>query len=441
MKYIQFLLLVLTGFSALAEDISGVDIAIEKQGDKLWKLTYQMDRPASRISFVRNPDASRIKRWKSVSPEFELVSMDGEEFLVRKDRSSFEHIEIYLTPSYISLPKDYAPFSPYSDGGSLIYTGRFFACIDNCDDKVKAWRITMQVPPGEHMIINGKINVGTASWIDRDNGMNVYVGTQEPINTASVVAVIDNGLPEKLRLSLESDIPRLMSYFEQRLGALSGTKPSLYASYANVDDNSWQGGTLPHQVFMHWNMNELDGKFSDPNFINETIWFFAHEVAHLYQQGSETGLYGDANESWLHEGNADWLAALALLDLYPESSKYVSNKIKAFKESCTKGVKEIPLVEAANRGRFDLYYSCGLLIHRAIDLFLQSENTDPSNIFSMWSSFRQEVEGGGEKGADTFLVLLSQREGAAELVNSIELLLDGKPSSVGVALDQLTYGL
>jgi hypothetical protein len=268
-----------------------VDISVVKSKDGKWTLTYQTQKPVFRLSFVRNPDDSRIERWKPTISDFEIVSIENQEYLIKKDGSSFAQVSLHLTPTYKHLSKDYAPFSPYSDGGVLIYTGRLFACINQCLDEVNSWRLFMQVPEREHIIVAGNVYKGEASWIDSDDGMNIYVGSQQPIVTQNVIAVIDSGLPEKIKLSLDSDIPNLMNYFEQRLGELEGVKPTLFASYANIGGHSSQGGTLSNQIFMHWNLNNLNEKVTDNKFLNNTIWFFAHEVAHLYQRSSQGDIF------------------------------------------------------------------------------------------------------------------------------------------------------
>ncbi|MDG1750802.1 MAG: hypothetical protein P8I03_03965 [Thalassotalea sp.] len=396
-----------------------------------------MSRPANRLSFVRNPDNSRVERWKPISPDFEIVFEEGKEYLNKKDGSSFEHAELMLTPTYKHLSKDYAPFSPYSDSGVLIYTGRLFACIDMCTEDVNDWRVSMNIPLGEHLIVNGKVYTNSTNWVDRDDGMNIYVGRQKPIETDSVIAVIDSGLPEEIKLSLSADIPKLMVYFQERLGKLNGVKPTLFASYAKVDDRSSQGGTLPNQIFMHWNLNDLDAKVKDTKFINQTTWFFAHEVAHLYQRSKFGVLYGEPNQSWLHEGNADWLAALALLDLYPKTEEYITEKVGRFKKHCVDGLKELSLIEATNEGQFGLYYTCGLLIHRAIDHAVQKKSNGLKNIYSLWNEFRQKVEHGDEKGPETFLTLVEQYT-SKELVIRIKKLVETKLSSPEDILNRLS---
>ena len=436
MKLFLFSLLLLINLPLYAETNSEVDISITKSRDNTWTLIYQMSRPANRLAFVRNPDNSRIERWKPVSSDFEIIFEEGKEYLNKKDGSSFQHVELMLTPTYKHLSKDYAPFSPYSDGGILIYTGRLFACIDKCADDVNNWKVSMNIPQGEHLIVNGKVYTKSTNWVDRDDGMNIYIGRQKTIETASVIAVIDSGLPEEIQLSLSADIPKLMVYFQERLGKLSGVKPTLFASYAKVEDRSSQGGTLPNQIFMHWNLNDLDKKVKDTKFINQTTWFFAHEVAHLYQRSKLGVLYGESNQSWLHEGNADWLAALALLDLYPKTEEYITEKVGRFKEHCVEGLTEFSLMEAADKGQFGLYYTCGLLIHRAIDYSVQKKSNGLKNIYSIWNEFRQKVEQGNEKGSETFLSLVEQYT-SKELVIRIKKLVETKLSSPEDTLNRL----
>jgi len=245
LKIVVSILLLCLSTPIWAINESMVDISILKSRDGKWTLTYQTHKPASRLSFVRNPDNSRIERWKPITSDFEIVSIENQEYLIKKDGSNFNKVSLLLTPTYKHLSKDYAPFSPYSSDGSLIYTGRLFACIDTCRDEVNQWQLSMQVPEGEHMIVAGKVLTGATSWIDTDDGMNVYVGSQKPIETQNVIAVIDHGLPERIKRSLDTDIPKLMNYFEQRLGEIKGVKPTLFASYANIDGHSSQGVVTP----------------------------------------------------------------------------------------------------------------------------------------------------------------------------------------------------
>ncbi|MFT4938925.1 MAG: hypothetical protein ACI88A_001957 [Paraglaciecola sp.] len=439
-KVLASIFLIFISSIAFANVSSGVDIHVVKSKPGEWKLSYKTEYTVKRLGFMRNPDQSRIERWQPISDEFTISYIDGEEYILRRDGKNFSEVQLTLTPTYKNLSKDYAPFSPFSDGGMLFYSGRFFACMDSCGEETNSWNISLTIPDDEHIIVNGKVHTSFVRWQDNDSGKNIYVGKQKPIVTGSVITVIDSGLPKEIKLSLNNDIPKLMTYFEQRLGKLDGDKPTLFASYAKVDGTSSQGGTLPNQIFMHWNSNNLESKVSDEKFIKQTIWFFAHEVAHLYQRSSSGQLYAESNQSWMHEGNADYLASLALLDLYPESQQYIDTKIDRFRSQCIKGLERFPLIEAAEKGEFGLYYTCGLFIHSAIDSVVKSKSNSMRDVYFVWNEFRNRVEKGAEIGDKTFLSVVEEYA-SKELSELINKFVEQKLKCPAKALDKLAQSL
>jgi hypothetical protein len=46
--------------------------------------------------------------------------------------------------------------------------------------------------------------------------------------------------------------------------------------------------------------------------------FFCHETGHLYQRANIGLLADNPNQSWIHEGHADMLAANVLKTLHPQ---------------------------------------------------------------------------------------------------------------------------
>ena len=72
---------------------------------------------------MRNPDDSRTNRWTPVDDDFKVIVENDEEFIVRIDGDEFTEVTLMLTPTYRHLPKDYGPFSPFSDGGTLFHSG------------------------------------------------------------------------------------------------------------------------------------------------------------------------------------------------------------------------------------------------------------------------------------------------------------------------------
>ena len=420
---LTFFVLLFTNCLTSAGIASPISTVIEKaQTDSgtTWVLSYTLNTPSERLVFIRNPDSSRVTRWLPINSDIEIVYNIAEQQEVVRSKTGklISNVSFLLTPTYKHLGKDYAPFSPFSDGGNAFHSGRLFACANACTEGDNKWQLTLNVPSDEHIVLNGKLTKNSVSWTDSNDGRVVYVGRQQPIITDDVVALIDPGLPKSIKDSLEEDIPKIMAFFSDSLNPLKGEKPVLFASYANVDDHSTQGGTLPNQIFMHWNRQDLDEQANNSSFVNQTLWFFAHEVAHLYQPGSTQGVSENEEQSWLHEGNADYFAAIAMNFLYEDANSYVESRMTRAFESCTEGLAQTTLARAYKNGHFNLYYSCGMIMHRAIDSVVQQKTLGEETLLTVWKRLQKAVNSGMPPGTATFLTLLEPYN-APELIDAI----------------------
>ncbi|MCW8109189.1 hypothetical protein OPS25_11835 [Alteromonas ponticola] len=369
---------------------------------KNWTVSYISAAPIRKIVFANTPNDAREKRWHPQDLDFEIVYEDQKEYVQRKDGRPFTHVQFELTPTYTHLPKAYAPFAPFSDGGALIHTGRFFACASKCSTRTEGWPINIYVDKSSHIIANGELYQHSASWTDYDDGQYVYVGQQVPLEGTSFIAMIDEGLPNKIKTALQETIPQLMRLFESHLGDHgSEIKPMLFASYSNSQGGDIQGGTLPRQIFIHWDMNNLETLLADEHFVLDTLWMFAHEVAHFYQGIDNIGL--TKTDSWIHEGNAEWLAALAFQELYGESSvTFVDKKVHHAKTQCIEALQYHSLQNAAQHSNYRAYYDCGMIINRLLDDEIRRQSNSTSSIFTFWTEFREAAQNTDDAGAPVF---------------------------------------
>ena len=406
-------------FSLSSHASSTLVTELQKSSDASWTVEYNISQPIKKLVFYHSPDESRGQRWRSESGEFKISyqaprdaqeGQERQESISRKDGKPFKRARFLLTPSYTHLPKSYAPFSPLSDGGMIINSGRFFACAQACDDEVNNWHLSLTVPNDEHMILNGEILLESASWSDRDSGKAIYVGKQLPVETAGTLSIIDQGLPQEIRQSLDDNIPKLMAYFEQKLGRLtSKEKPTLFASYSNRPGKDSQGGTLPGQIFMHWDFDDLAQKVNSDEFLTQTLFYLAHEVAHFFQSASS--LANNA-EAWVHEGSADLFAMTALAELYPSAKHYLDTKQADAIDYCIDGLKSQSLAAASDNGNFKMDYHCGMIIHRKIQQALAKQTTPPSQ-YDVWQQYRKLTNAGKAAGQDTFLNAVESNTSAA----------------------------
>ncbi|WP_299586013.1 hypothetical protein [uncultured Microbulbifer sp.] len=395
---------------AVAYNISA---KLEKKQNGNWFVTFVSEKPIKRLVFKSSPDNSRSKRWVSTSKGYRF-EFDGEgESVYRRDGSAFTEVTFHLTPTYTALPKEYAPFSPFSDGGYLLHTGRFFACAESCQSSLNQWHLSIAAPEPDNIILHGKIYQESVEWEAFDEGSKVYIGSGEPIQSDHFVSVIDERLPEKLKHQMSIQLPKLMNFFADKMGAL-GYRPALFASYSSTDDGraGHQGGTLPGQIFMHW---YGEGAVIEAIDVDELFWLFSHEVAHLYQR--EGADVSDTAESWLHEGAADYFAGLAFESII--SKGFLSQKIKQAEKNCLASLEGNPVYVDVSRKNPRVHYECGMLIMNAIDKRLKAQGS--LSVYNVWNLYSSKVSAGAPAGVDQFL-FTAKPYLSPEMVKNLKLL-------------------
>ncbi len=386
---------------------ANVAIKLAPQGQQ-WEVRYTLPAPAHALRFVRvDGKGHRAASWTPVDPAMKIVLENGEEVVRRKDGAAFDHAAFRMLPRYVVLEKDYAPFAPFGDGGLLIHSGRFHVCAERCVGGER-FQVSLQPPAGAHAIVGGKV-VPVAHFEDGDDGTNVYVGRGVPVKTPEVIAVIDQAFPEATRARLQSLLPRLMTFYGSELGALP-SRPMLYASRDEAHPGGgygFQGGTLPGQVFMH-----LYGKnpaFATPAFARRLDWFFAHEAAHMYQHYPSLE---DTGDSWIHEGGADAMAAVALQALGVADKAAVNAKLQSSLDTCATGIARRPLKQAHLGGSFDTFYACGFVMQMAVDAAARRASGGDCGLACVWRDFQGRLAAGAPWNTDTFVAATADRAGA-----------------------------
>ncbi|WP_226647842.1 hypothetical protein [Microbulbifer variabilis] len=145
------------GFSSVTR-ANNISTMLEKKPDGNWSVTFVSEKPIKRLVFKSSPDNSRSKHWTPTSKGYQFKFDDGGESVLRENGSDFTEVTFHLTPTYTVLSKDYAPFSPFSDGGYLLHTGRFFACAESCQPSLNHWHLTIAAPESDNIILHGKIH-------------------------------------------------------------------------------------------------------------------------------------------------------------------------------------------------------------------------------------------------------------------------------------------
>jgi hypothetical protein len=348
-----------------------------------WQVRYDLTEPVTSLQFVRSPDDSRPRTWLP-DQGFEIVKTESGDVARRKDAAAFRTVRFRMSPTYSKLPKDYAPFSPFGDGGMLFHTGRLFACAGPCPDD-ESWSMDLWADDEDRILLDGKTLQARAHWTDRGEGRVVYVGKGLAQQTRDFVAVIDAALPDDIRGRLLLQLPRFMHLFSSKLGALP-RRPMLFVSYDTAYAPGWgqQGGVLGDQVFTHFYGSKWPDNVRKPEFADGLAWHLAHEAAHLYQRGVFAQEPGDA---WIHEGAAEAFAAIAM---QPEAAQFVRSARETAASKCAELIAEKSIREAIAAGKFDAAYKCGMLLNLTVDARIRTA-TGKDGLYAVWSDYLRRL--------------------------------------------------
>lgn len=354
--------------SSVAARTAPISLHITRASGDSIRAEYRLARPTQALHFAPQFDGYRARDWKSLAGEFRWVREGDGERIERTDGKPFARLTLDIPVRYTALEKAYAPFSLFSDGGMLVYSGHFQACPALPCKGTEPLAVTIAAE-GETIGVAGKRSANTASFVSREEGTNVYIGSAEPVATAGFLAIVDPALQPALRDHLLDSLPQSMRDLAAIYGALSIT-PELYVSLDPKPPSgtslSSQGGTLPGQVFIHL---YGDG-WRKPIRLGDVVWldwFFAHEAAHFFQRAGTNDVIGPDSQAWIHEGGADAMAALVMRARSDTERSYGTRRIAEARKTCAAGLAEVALNAASRAGKFDLHYQCGMLIALAID--------------------------------------------------------------------------
>lgn len=399
-KFLVVITLTISAFSINANATDNLFIEIEKHSKLNWTVSYQSHKPINAVMFANSPDNSRLNRWQPISSAFSINYINSKEIVTRKDGKNFTFIKFQLTPSYIHLPKSYAPFSPFSNDAMLVHSGRFFACPNICSGNENLWAIAVKAPLQDTILVDGKAYIGKTSWWDKNDGKKIYIGQQNSDHNSNYISVVDPKLTQTVGKQLHTILPSMMSLLEESYGAPL-YKPMLFASFGETTDGSFgrQGGTLPNQIFMHW--------FGDASYpaqnTAETLWFFAHEAAHMYQ--NMTGKAVKPVDNWIHEGHAEMMAKKIMLSLFPQYQRFVQNKTKQAKIKCLEIIADSSLPKQIEEGKYQTLYDCGLYIYNTIEMEYQKDDGTET----LWLEFMKQARKGEPIDSQQLLSLAERK--------------------------------
>lgn len=409
----------------------GSSVAIERVEPGRWRATYQLDAPARALRFARPAAWYRERAWTVRTAGYRWTRSGSSQVLVAEPRAATRTIVVEFPEFSETLPKEYEFFQPFTDGGVAVYTGHLYATPDSASE-IRTVRL---VPPtGTNVVVRGQVSSGPTIFRDSiGDGTYAYLGNARPIETASVVAIVDAGMPSWLREAFDEHLPRFFEAYRERLGAALPWKPVVLFSFHDTASSGYSsgGGTLTGLVTMTLTGNAWRTR-NDAAFA-QAVHLMAHEAAHLWN-GQLVASPGDS-ASWMHEGSADAMANDLLLAAgIIDTARHRANREAALNQ-CAMAIAAGSVHRAAARGAFRTFYDCGATLALWTEAVVRRA-TPGADLFTFWRDLIARARPRGTYDESLYFDVLRSARAPDAVVSGMRAFL--RDSTVQVVVAGLT---
>lgn len=360
-------------------------------------VRYRLPEPVTAVRFITQTHLFRKGTWTVGPSDLALQHVDGFEVIRATHGVPFDAFDVRFPSNYAQLEKEYALNFSFTDGGVLLYTGHLDVAVEaEGGFENRRHSYTFEPAPGEHMVWDGDVYEAafTATTRALNFGTYVYFGTQEPLETSHILAVIDGGVPVWMRQKLRTHLPKLFAYYTERTGLALAHKPALYFSYDPGTAHTWNyaGGTLPGLIQLSVQGKGWQEEAEEP--LIEFLTFVAHEAAHLWN--SQLVRHEEGQAAWMHEGGADAFALRSLHHLGVLDEPALLDLYGAALDECVAGVRNSRLLMARSLGRFRNFYSCGATIGLITESAIQQVHPE-LDLFDFWKRVLEKGRANGNR--------------------------------------------
>lgn len=399
---------------------SGVTATLDRMEDGAWRVRYAFDAPQSVIFFSRSNGDYRTATWTPLSDGAAMARVGGFDAVLFDE--PVEAAAFRIAPYSDQIPQEYTPFIPFSDGGLAIHAGQFEVLAAEDSEAIAALEGNLAQYQGEQKILGvrviapdtaivagGEVTRGEGSDVSLGGTSYLYVGEAEVQEGPDYAGVIDPGLPDWLQDQLESELGAVFAAYHDLWGEGLPEKASVLYAFRGYDRPglSNKGGALGSRLIMLESSGDALRQPSQQIGVYMR-WFFAHEIAHLFQ--ARTGaVVASQGDSWIFEGGANAMANIVLGETATENPDGLMSDYAETFDTCAAYLADGPLSEAARDGRYDAYYQCGDLMSRA-----SAAATPDADLFALWRGLLDAAEARDNRfSTDLYLEVMRER-GAPE---------------------------
>lgn len=424
------------GTAALIEG-TGVTATVSERADGRFDVDYVFAAPQTAMIFSRSTGDYRVGAWEVAGEGARLERLNGFDTLVFD--APVSQVSLVAEPRFVNPEGDYSPFVDFSDGGLALFTGQFdlmpVADADAAaalEGRLDRWRgdqpvLGVRVRSGRRMVFDGAVRDGAIEDVSLGGGSFVYLGDGEIVEGRSYIGVIDRGLPDWGRASIDRDMEAIFGLYETRWQRPLEERAVLYFAFGGYDDPGFssKGGVSGSVIMLDTSGEAM--RTESPRLRNYLNWFFAHEVAHQFQNASGAR-NGDTADSWIHEGGANTMANALIAGMTDDPHAYLDAAYARAWADCLPALQDGPLRGAGARGRFGAYYDCGSLVS-----LIAAAGAPNGDIYAIWQAMQSAALDMDEPvSADLFFAAMSGLGADADLVRQLRrIVIEGVVDPAG----------
>lgn len=409
---------------------TGATATVTERSDGRFDIDYVFAEPHRVMVFSRSGGDHRIGAWQPQTDGVRLERLNGLDVLVFD--APRDRLSLVAEPRFVSPEGDYSPFVDFSDGGLALFTGQFEllpvadeAAAAALEGRLDRWQgeqrpLGVRVRSDRRIVFDGEVREGEIEHTTTGGSAFVYLGEGAIVEGRSYIGVIDRGLPEWVRASVESDMETIFETYESRWDRPLQDKAVLYFAFGGYDHPGFSNkGGVAGPVIMLDSSGEAMREAS-PDLRNYLNWFFAHEVAHQFQNGSPAR-HGDTADSWIHEGGASAMANEIVAGM-DGGAAYLDAAYARAWAGCLPALETGPLRGAGARGHFRAYYDCGSLVS-----LIAAAGTPGGDLYAIWHAMQHAaVEMDEAISGDLFFAAMRGGHSPTELTDPLRrIVMDG----------------
>lgn len=414
-----------------------VEIKVERHVEtRSFRVTWFLDHEASGLVFTRGLTAFRSVHWipqgagqvieRRVGRDVLLAPTPARQFVVR------------IAENFFDGAGDHPLMSQFTDGAILFYTGHLDAapivCQGPCSDPVISSSPRVAIPTrvilvpaaDEHVLVNGPAVDSEMSISPGMQGALAYFGTQVPVPGLGYSVLADPGMPQWLLLEMDRYFPRILDLQGRRLNFPSTGQPIVFLPYRDGEEISsftHSGGVVGEQMFL-----ALFG----PEWIRRGdevrrgfLELLAHESFHFWN-ASRFNSVDVRGGRWLHEGGAEAIASISLLELGVISQSRFEERQEESLNRCMGGLIRTTLPDSNSTLTSRNHYECGAVLQYVAERELRNRGLD---LWALWRRVFEKADGAdGFYKHETFLELLATLLPDASVTDRLKMLVSGSVS-------------